>query len=222
MIRIIGICGSRVKDGNVEALLEETLSWATRHDGVETERVTLHDKEINGCNHCNWCVSKQSDSRYCVQEDDMDPIYPEILQADGIILASPAHFGRLSGHLANMIDRMRVFVHGNVHAKRLKNKIGGSLAVGFYRGGGIETTLFSINTVFHTLQLIVATSGLYHLGAGAVTSRDGKGRFEKEPRHMVLEDEFGIHSARILADRMVELARIVRAGEETLKSSEER
>lgn len=222
MIKIVGICGSRVKSGNMEALLEEALSWATRHDGVETEHITLHDKAINGCNHCNWCVAKQSDGRFCVQEDDMGPIYPKLLEADGIILASPVHFGRLSGHLANMTDRMRVFVHGKVYAKRLKNKIGGSLAVSFYREGGIETTLFSISGVFHALEMIVATTPLCHLGAGAVTSRDGTGRFEKQPRHMVLEDEFGIQSARTLAERMVELARIVKAGEESLKLSEER
>ncbi len=102
IIQIVGVCGSRVKSGNMEALLEEDLSWATQHDGVETEHITLHDKAINGCNHCNWCVRKQSDGGFCVQEDDMGHIYPKLLEADRIILASPAHFGRLSGHLANM------------------------------------------------------------------------------------------------------------------------
>ena len=216
MIKIVGVCGSRVKNGNMEALLEEALLQAKQHDGVNAELIALHGKTIHGCNHCNWCVKHQSKDKFCVQEDDMASIYPKLLDADGIIMASPAHFGRLSGILANMIDRMRVFVHGKFYGQRLKNKIGGALAVGFYRGGGIETTLFSINGVFFGFQMIIATSGLYHLGAGAVTSRDGKGRFEKEPRYMVLEDDLGLSAARKLADRMVELARIVKAGEKAL------
>jgi multimeric flavodoxin WrbA len=98
----------------------------------------------------------------------------------------------------------------------MKNKIGGALAVAYFRGGGLETTLLSINLLFFSLQMIVATSGLYQLGAGAVTSREGKGRFEKEPRHIVLEDDYGVNSARLLVGRMVELARIVQAGQAAL------
>jgi hypothetical protein len=64
--------------------------------------------------------------------------------------------------------------------------------------------------------MIMASSGLYQLGAGAYTSPDGKGRFKKEPRHIVLEDAVGVMSAKRLVDRIVELAGIVRAGQEAL------
>jgi hypothetical protein len=50
------------------------------------------------------------------------------------------------------------------------------------------------------------------------TTREGKDRFEKEPRHLVLEDEYGVTSAGMLVDRMVELARIFKAGQEALIS----
>ena len=59
----------------------------------------------------------------------MKIIYPKILEADGILLATPVHFGRLSGLMANMIDRLRVFVYGNVYRGQIRNKIGGALAV---------------------------------------------------------------------------------------------
>ena len=216
MIKLTGICGSRVKEGNMEALLEDALSHVGKHQDVETESISLSGKEILGCNHCNWCVKKQSEDRPCVQDDDMGPIYPKLIKADGIILASPAHFGRLSGILANMIDRTRAFVHGNAYRLPLKNKIGGSMAIAFFRGAGIETTLSSIDLFFLTHQMILATSGLYQLGAGAYSSPEGKGKFNKEPRHIVLEDDYGVLSTRMLADRIVELARIFKAGREAL------
>ena len=217
MIKILGISGSRVKNGNTQALLEEALSHAQQSQTVESEQIDLAGKEINGCNHCNWCIKKQTSEKCCVQEDDMVTIYPKLLAADGIILASPSHFGRLSGLMADMIDRTRAFVHGNIYKFPLKNKIGGAMAVAFFRGGGIETTLSSLNLMIFTHQMILATSGLYQLGSGAYSSPEGKGRFVKEPRHAVLQDEYGILSAKLLSDRVVELARIVQAGQHALQ-----
>ena len=90
------------------------------------------------------------------------------------------------------------------------------MTVAFFRGGGIETTLSSINLFFHVHQMIIANSGVCQLGAGAYTSTDGKGGFQKEPRHLVLEDEYGVMSAKMLVGRVVELARIVKAGQKAV------
>ena len=218
MIKILGICGSPVKQGNVEIFVREALSHICGQEGVETEVITLAGKNISGCSHCNWCIRKQSEGKFCVQEDDMQSIYPKVLEADGIILATPVHFGRLSGMMANMIDRLRVFVHGSLYGGRLRNKIGGALAVAFFRGGGVETTLASINSAFFIFQMIIATSRKYQLGAAAFSTESGTGGVNKGVHHMVLEDEFGITSARLLAERMLELARIVQAGERALNT----
>ena len=219
MLKLLGIGGSRVKDGNTIALLDESLSYARAHHGVEAESISLAGMNIAACNHCNWCIRNQTEYKYCTQDDDMSAIYPRLLEADGIILATPAHFGRLSGIMADFIDRNRAFVHGTIYKLPLRNKIGGAMALAFFRGGGIETTLSSLNLFFHAQQMLVATSGLYQLGAGAYTSPDGKGQFAKEPRHIVLEDSVGVMSAKRLIDRVVELARIVSAGQEALKGS---
>lgn len=125
MIKILGISGSRVKNGNMEALLTEAFSQAHHHPHLESELIYLAGKEINPCNHCNWCIKSQTKEKYCTQDDDMREIYPKLLEADGIIIASPAHFGRLSGLMADLIDRSRAFIHGKVYKLPLKNKIGG-------------------------------------------------------------------------------------------------
>ena len=216
MIHILGICGSPVKGGNTEAVLNAALDHVRDGVEVETEFISLAGRKFDGCMHCNWCLKNQTEEKFCVQADDMVPIYPRIAAADGILMATPVHFGRLSGLMANMIDRLRVFVHGNMHAGRLKNKIGGSLAVAFFRGGGVETALSSINSMFFIFQMIVATSRTYQFGAASFTSTDGKGRVQAGVRHMAMEDEFGTQSGRLLAERMVELARIVKTGEEVL------
>ncbi|MBU2550790.1 MAG: flavodoxin family protein [Proteobacteria bacterium] len=219
MIKILGVCGSRVKDGNMEALLRESFKQLDIHPDAQGEIITLAGRDINGCTHCNWCVRNQEEGRFCVQDDGMTEIFAKVLEADGLVVASPAHLGRLSGILANMIDRLRAFVHGNVYKRQMKNKIGGAMAIAYFRGGGIETTLLSINLLFLTLQMILATSGLYQMGAGAFSTRNGLGQFEKEPRHLVLEDEYGVMSGRMLLDRVYELARTFQAGRAALEKN---
>ncbi len=217
MIKIVGVSGSRVNGGNTEAYLAEALSHAQGQEGVETETINLAGKQIGPCLHCNWCIKNQTPERPCTQQDDMADIYPRLLATDGIILASPAHFGRMSGALADLMDRTRAFVHGKIYRFPLKNKVGGALAVSYFRGAGLETTLAAIDVFCLSHQMILAVSGLYHLGAGAFSTRNGMGVFEKEPRHMTLEDNYGLVSARVLVDRMIELIRLVKAGQEALK-----
>ena len=216
MNKILGISASPVKNGNTESLLDASLSQIKDNEGVETEAISLAGKIIGGCTHCNWCVRKQSEGKFCAQEDDMADIYPKILDADGILLASPVHFGRLSGLLANMIDRLRVFVHGNMYGGKLRNKVGGALAVAFFRGGGVEATLSTMNTMFFIFEMIIATSRMYQHGGGALTSIDGGGKVEKDVRYMALKDDYGVASAKLLAARMLELTEIVKAGERAI------
>ncbi len=64
----------------------------------------------------------------------------------------------------------------------LRNKIGGCMAMAYFRGGGIETTLSSLNLFFYVQHMIAASSGLYQLGAGALTSPDGKGQFDQQEK----------------------------------------
>jgi multimeric flavodoxin WrbA len=214
MIKILGIAGSPVRGGNTEALLKEALGVTASDPEVQTGVLNLSSLQITGCQHCNWCIRNQTRDKFCVISDGMDEVYPAVTQADVIILATPVHIGRMSGLMANMIDRLRVFIYGSVHRGRLKDKIGGALVVGFLRHGGLEMTLGSLNTTFALFNMIsVGRGGL------ALTSLDGKGKTTKGVRHMVLEDALGLFTARDAVQRAVEIAKIVQAGKKALKVS---
>ena len=212
MIRILGIAGSPVKGGNTEALLKEALGITASDPEVQTEVLNLSGLQIAGCQHCNWCIKNQTPEKFCVVSDGMDEIYPAVVRADVIILATPVHIGRMSGLMANTIDRMRIFVYGNIYRGKLKDKIGGALVVGFLRHGGIEATLSNLNTTFALFNMI-------SVGRGGLTlsSLDGKGKTTKGVRHMVMEDAFGLFTAKEVVQRAVEIAKIVQAGKKALK-----
>ncbi|NWF57521.1 MAG: flavodoxin family protein [Syntrophaceae bacterium] len=212
MIRILGIAGSPVKAGNTEALLREALSPLSSDTEVVAETIHLSGLAIEGCTHCNWCIKNQTPDKFCALNDGMDEIYPALLRADAIVLATPVHIGRMSGLLANMIDRMRVFVYGNAHRGKLTDKVGAALVVGFLRHGGLEMTLSILNGTF-------ALFGMIPVGRGgmALTSLDGKGKVAKGIRHMALEDGLGVLTAKDAVRRAAELARIVQAGKKALQ-----
>jgi multimeric flavodoxin WrbA len=214
MIQILGIAGSPVKEGNTEALLKEALHFTSSDPEIQSEIFNLSGLKIEGCRHCNWCIKNQTPDKFCALSDGMDEIYPALLRADAVILASPVHIGRMSGLMANMIDRMRVFVYGNAHRGKLTDKVGAALVVGFLRHGGLETTLSILNSTF-------AIFGMISVGRGgmALTSLEGKGRVTKGVRHMVLEDGLGVLTAKGAVQRAAELAKIIRAGKRALRNA---
>ncbi len=209
-IKMLGVCGSPVKNGNTEAFLVEALKVAGEMEGVSTELVTLARRNISSCLHCNWCLRSQKEGQFCNQKDDMIDIYPLILEADGLVLASPVYFGRLSGYLANFIDRLRVFTEGKYYRHRLEDKVGGALAVSWFRARGEEMTLLTINNALGRLGMLTFP------GAAGVASSGGTGKFDPNDKLMVLKDEYGLESAHRLAKRMVEVIRIVKLGKEAL------
>ena len=204
-MKILGVCGSPIKQGNTQVFLEEALRAAKEIEGVETEAISLSGKDISDCRHCNWCLRKQKDGQFCQQKDDMSEIYPLLLAADGLLLASPVYFCRLSGRMACFIDRLRVFLHGNYYRGWLIDKVGGALAVGWTRHTGVESTLLSLNYAFRALGVLTVYERGAFLGAGGVSSLDGTGKFVPDDKLGVLKDEYGLKSARRLVRRMVEL-----------------
>lgn len=205
--KIVGISGSPVKKGNTAALLSGMMESAGEK-GLETEIVNLAELTIKNCIHCNFCLSKQKPGKYCALADDAQTVYEALEQADIIVLASPVYFMRTSGMMATFIDRLRVFIFGNVAGGKLRNKIGISAGVSWLRHGGMETTHLSHLFAFITLDMIPATvhSCISPLGVSAVSSRNGDGVFDPQVRLGVNEDEAGIRTVEAQLSRALELA----------------
>lgn len=210
-VRVIGISGSPVRDGNVEALLQRMLDHAAQK-GALVEAVHLSQLDIRDCIHCNYCIKRQQPGRYCAQTDGAQALYEKLEDADIVILASPVYFMRMSARMAAFIDRLRVFVFGNLAGGRLKNKIGVSAAVAWGRHGGFETTHLAHITAFLTLEMIPTSvhDCISPLGASAVASPGGMGLLDKSVRLGVELDAPGLHSALAMVDRALDLARLTR------------
>lgn len=208
---ILGISGSPVKQGNVENFLKKMIDYVV-DENFCSEIINLSETEVKECLHCNFCLSKQKPGKYCSLNDDAQMIFEKVEQADIIILASPVYFMRTSAKMAALIDRLRVFIFGNLVKGKLKNKIGASAAVSWLRNGGIETTHLSHLFAFMTLEMIPVSvhKGISPLGASAVASKHGAGTFERSIRLGMEKDGLGLDSANYIMDRAIELVKLIK------------
>ena len=70
-------------------------------EGAEVERLHLTDFTITPCKECHGCDKTGN----CVILDDMQKIYPKLLEADVIILASPIFFYGITAWAKALVDR---------------------------------------------------------------------------------------------------------------------
>lgn len=103
-MKILGIAGSKRKKGNTSILVQEALQ-AAQKEGAKTELIFLGDHSIKDCLGCEGC----KDTYRCVINDDMQKIYPLLLESDGIILGSPTYFYNISADMKAFIDRCYCF-----------------------------------------------------------------------------------------------------------------
>jgi len=98
--KVLGIFGSPRKGGNTDLLLDEALKGA-KEAGANVEALRVCDFKITPCRGCHECSKKG----ICVIKDEMQQIYPRLLEADIIILASPIYFYGVTGWTKALIDR---------------------------------------------------------------------------------------------------------------------
>lgn len=209
--KILGISGSPVKKGNVEIFLQRMMEGIPA-DKFSSELINLSRLEVKDCVHCNFCLSKQKQGKYCSINDDAQEIFEKVESSDIIVLASPVYFMRTSGIMAAFIDRLRVFTFGNLVKGKLKNKIGVSAAISWVRNGGVETTHLSHLYAFMILEMIPVSvhKGISPLGASLVASKAGSGIFDPSVRLGFEEDELGLKSAKRIMERAIELVQLVK------------
>ena len=98
--KVLGIFGSPRKGGNTDLLLEEALKGAIQ-EGAQVERIHLADLHVLPCKECHGCDRTGE----CIVEDDMQAIYPKLMEADIVFLASPIFFYGITGWAKALVDR---------------------------------------------------------------------------------------------------------------------
>ena len=175
--------GSPRKEGNTSALIKHVLA-ELENEGIETEVVQVGGNRIRGCTACGKCYEKMD--KKCINDKDIvNECIEKMLEADGIILASPTYFADLTPELKALIDRAGFVAKAN--NEMFKYKVGAAV-VAVRRTGSIHV-FDSINHFFTISQMIIPGSSYWNVGIGLA-----EGDVEK--------DEEGIQTMQTLGQNM--------------------
>lgn len=123
---VLAVLSSPRINGNSSLLAENILQGAAE-SGAETEIIRLSGLDIKPCRGCYSCAKNPRVG--CVQRDDMADLYPKIVAAHTLVLASPVYFFNMSGPLKTFLDRCMASQYANGGLK------GKGLALAFAFGG---------------------------------------------------------------------------------------
>jgi multimeric flavodoxin WrbA len=100
--KILVLLGSPRKKGNSTTLANQIVAGA-ESAGATAETIFLHGKDISPCQACYAC--QQPDSKGCAIDDEMQPIYGKLIEADGWVIASPVYWFSMSAQTKLFLDR---------------------------------------------------------------------------------------------------------------------
>ncbi|MBU1045261.1 MAG: flavodoxin family protein [Candidatus Omnitrophica bacterium] len=159
-MKVLAINGSPRLNGNTDELIK-TVFTALEAEGIETECIQIGAKNIKGCIACYKCFENK-DKKCAVKNDIANEVITKILEADGLILASPTYFTDITAELKALIDRLGLVAIAN--GGLLRHKVGAAV-IAVRRGGGIHA-FDTINHLFQISQMFIVGSTYWNLGFG--------------------------------------------------------
>lgn len=169
-MKVVAFNGSARKDGNTAILVKAVLEELNK-EGIRTEFIQLAGSGMRGCNVCGKCFSDQ-DRRCGITGDILNGCIEKMLDADGIILASPVYFADVSPEMKALIDRAGLVAKANGDLFRRK---GGASVVAVRRAGAIHA-FDTMNHFFFISQMVVPGSSSGNIGIGGHDPGDAKKR----------------------------------------------
>lgn len=191
-MKVVAFNGSPRKEGNTASLIKHVLAELEK-EGIETEIVQIGGKSVHGCIACAKCY-ESLDRKCAIDKDIVNECIEKMIEADGIILASPTYFADLTPELKALIDRAGFVAKAN--NEMFKHKVGAAV-VAVRRAGSIHV-FDSINHFFTISQMIIPGSSYWNMGIGRA-----EGDVEK--------DEEGIQTMKVLGQNMAWLLKKLNA-----------
>ncbi|MFV0289511.1 MAG: flavodoxin family protein [Mangrovibacterium sp.] len=161
-MKVIAINGSPHRNGNTHfalATIGEEISAA----GIDFEILHIGGETISSCSGCGKCFRLKNNT--CgMHSDIVNATIPKILEADGVVIASPVHYSGMSGAMKCYLDRVWYVSTANNNSL-FRHKVGAA-AVAVRRSGGSAT----LDSLYHYLsysEMMIATSNYWNIIHGA-------------------------------------------------------
>lgn len=207
MVTILGLSASP-RDAATAAAVRVALEEAGKIQDVQTRFISLKNRDIRNCTHCNYCFRNKAP---CIIEDDMRELTEAFLAADGYIMASPVYTMSVTPQLLTFFNRLRPLRY--LRPKGLFGKVGGAITIGGTRNGGQEIALSTIMNCFLSRGIVVVGGSTGHYAGAKVWSKD-------DGERGVHADEIGLSAVRDIGIRVAYMALAMQSGSSAIGAYE--
>jgi multimeric flavodoxin WrbA len=107
-MKVIGFsAGSVGREGNIDRMVKAILEKS----GHEVEFVKLTDLDYSGCKGCVQLCAKP---QVCMLDDEAQPYYEKIKQADAVVIGTPVYFDTITATVWAFIERFFGYRHVDI------------------------------------------------------------------------------------------------------------
>lgn len=188
-MKVLMINGSPRANGNTSIALGE-MEKVFAQEGVETEILSIGNKDIRGCIACGRCV----ETGKCVFDDIVNEAAPKFEACDGLVVASPVYYASANATLVAFLTRLFYSTHFDKSMK-----VGAAVVAA--RRGGLSATFDELNKFFTIAGMPVASSCYWNSIHGRLPGE-------------ALQDAEGLRVMRTLARNMTFLMKSIQLGKE--------
>jgi multimeric flavodoxin WrbA len=193
--KILCIGASPRKGGNSDAILDSIQKGIARAN-IESNSILLRNFSISSCIGCERCRKEKECGGV---DDDMQKIYPLIIQSSGLVLISPAHNYNVSALMKIFIDRLyRFYNFNNDHPRgwssQLMDQNRKAVAVAIGEQLNKEDLGFTLNGMVWPLQAL----GYEVAAKEQIYGKFQRGIVKKDLSLMKYFEELGFKFAKLL------------------------
>ena len=193
MTNILAIYGSPRRKGNTSLLLQRAVEGA-RDAGAQVDEVVLRDLKMSPCLEIYGCLK----TGRCAIKDDFQAVYDQIVECQGLILASPIFFYAVSAHTKILMDRCqslwvkRFWLEKTPLNQKGSTRKGLYISVGATKGKRLfDGTLLTVRYFFDAIDTALWRSLLYR-------GLDFEGDILKQPEYLLEAFEAGKDLAKAI------------------------
>lgn len=138
-MKVLVIIGSSRGKGNTYKVIRQFEEKIKELGDVEFNTLFLKEANLEQCRGCFTCVTRGE--HLCPIKDDRAKIEEQMLNSDGVILASPVYVFNISALMKNFIDRFSYASHRPLFFNQ------SVMAVATSGGGGLKETLTYLESI---------------------------------------------------------------------------
>ena len=175
--KIVLVGGSPRRNGNSDLLLK-TAADGILSEGVPCEIIFLRDYQYQPCLGCERCRRDKICTRL---NDGMSLLYPKIINAQGLILASPVHHYNVTSWMKSFIDRMYCFYDfDNSRPRAWSSRLANQNRKAALFGVCEQADAKDMGFVIEAMQLPLEAFGYEMIGAQRTYGVFGKAELKKQ------------------------------------------